>query len=218
MFRLKIGPADLDDPASADARAKWISLPIDREKADQFVKDEFGAAAVEDCSCFDIESGIPQISAGMFKVMDDFNGLNAVAERYLAMTESEQIRFKAILEAENIQNVDEAMSATDRLHEYGLAYFVKNEGDFFREYLHHHLPAKFDARWLDTFAVSIDVCKLPGRLGASVTEYGVLSARGGSLYDLVSYDAPQECQEDTENLTEATTDEDEAQEFGGMQL
>lgn len=202
VLRLKIGPANLDDPVSADARAMWISLPIDRWKVNMIVRQEFEVPAVEDCSCFDIESSIPQISAGMFKDMDDFHALNTIAERYLSMTESEQIRFKAILEAENIQNIDDAFNATSRLDEYELTYFVQDEDSFFKDYLSHHLPTKFDSRWLDKIATAAEGNQILEKLGAKQTEYGILSARGGSLYELVPYGEPKAAELKTQAMTD----------------
>ena len=76
-----------------------IALPIPRADADAIVRDAFGVDSIEDCSCFDFESGIPQITAVAAKEMSPFDALNAVADRYLTMGNDAQLRFKAILEA-----------------------------------------------------------------------------------------------------------------------
>ena len=73
--------------------------------------------SIEDCSCFDFESGIPQITAVAAKEMSSFDALNAVADRYLTMGNDAQLRFKAILEAENIHDADGALEAADRLND-----------------------------------------------------------------------------------------------------
>ena len=100
VFRLKVGLADLNDPEAAEAGAVWIALPIPRADADAVVRDAFGVDSIEDCACFDFESGIPQITAVAAKEMSSFGALNAVADRYLTMGTDAQLRFKAILEAE----------------------------------------------------------------------------------------------------------------------
>lgn len=69
VFRLKVGLADLNDPEAAEAGAVWIALPIPRADADAIVRDAFGVDSIEDCSCFDFESGIPQITAVAAKEM-----------------------------------------------------------------------------------------------------------------------------------------------------
>ena len=186
MFRLKVGIEDANDPAAAEANAVWITLPIPREEADSIVKDSFGVESVEACSCFDIESGIPQISAADFKEMVDFDALNFTAEQYLSMSSTDQIKFKAILEAEQICGMERIMDAADRLSEYELSYLDSDAASFFKSHICHNLDVRFDDHWLDTLLTQNEGEKLIERLGASVTEYGILSARGGHLFEPVS--------------------------------
>lgn len=203
VFKLKVGPADLDNPETAESRAVWITLPISREDADAIIKDAFGVDSIEDCSCFDFESGIPQITASAAKEMTSFDALNAVADRYLTMWEDAQLRFKAILEAENIHDADEAMAAADRLNEYELSYFDSNAASFFKTHVCHNLDVRFDDHWLDTLLTQNEGKRLVERLGASITDYGILSARGGHLFEPVPVEAP----EAKELKTQALTDE-----------
>lgn len=186
VFRLKVGIEDANDPAAAEANAVWITLPIPREEADSIVKDSFGVESVEACSCFDIESGIPQISAVDFKEMVDFDALNFTAEQYLSMSSTDQIKFKAILEAEQICGMERIMDAADRLSEYELSYLDSDAASFFKSHICHNLDIRFDDHWLDTLLTQNEGEKLIERLGASVTEYGILSARGGHLFEPVS--------------------------------
>lgn len=143
VFRLKVGIEDANDPAAAEANAVWITLPIPREEADSIVKDSFGVESVEACSCFDIESGIPQISAADFKEMVDFDALNFTAEQYLSMSSTDQIKFKAILEAEQICGMERIMDAADRLSEYELSYLDSDAASFFKSHICHNLDVRF---------------------------------------------------------------------------
>lgn len=202
VFRLKVGLADLKDPEAAGARAVWIAIPIPREEADAVVKDAFGVDSVEDCSCFDFESGIPQITAAA-REMSSFDALNAVAGRYLTMGTDAQLRFKAILEAENIKDADGALAAADRLNEYELSYFDSDAASFFKTHVCHNLDVRFDDHWLDTLLTQNEGKRLVERLGASITDYGILSARGGHLFEPVPIEAP----EAKELKTQAMTDE-----------
>ena len=145
----------------------------------------------------------------------DFGLQNEVAERYLTMSDAEHVKFKAILEAEDIQGMDEVLKAADRLEEYELAYLDGDAGTFYRDYLSHHLSADFDRRWLDTLLTENEGQRLLDRLGARLTEYGVLSARGGHLYEPVPYDAPETGQTTEDPLLE---EDETAQQMGGMQL
>ena len=191
VFRLKVGPADFNDPESVEARAVWITLPIPKEEADAIVKDAFGVESIEDCSCFDFESGIPQITAVAVEDMTSFDALNTVADRYLTMETDAQLRFKAILEAENIHDADDALAAVDRLNEYELSYFDSDAASFFKTHVCHNLDVRFDAHWLDTLLTRNEGKRLIERLGASITDYGILSARGGHLFEPVSVEAPE---------------------------
>ncbi len=53
------------------------------------------------------------------------------------------------------------------------------------------------------------------RLGAAVTDYGVLSARGGHLYGIVSYDEPGEEEEFADTDIEQS---EGGQQIGGISL
>lgn len=203
VFRLKVGLADLNDPEAAEAGALWLSLPISREEADAIVKDAFGVESIEDCSCFDFESGIPQITAAAVEDLASFDALNAVADRYLTMGTDAQLRFKAILEAENIHDADGALEAADRLNEYELSYFDSDAASFFKTHVCHNLDVRFDDHWLDTLLTQNEGKRLVERLGASITDYGILSTRGGHLFEPVPVEAP----EAKELKTQAMTDE-----------
>lgn len=123
--------------------------------------------------------------------------------RYLTMWEDAQLRFKAILEAENIHDADEAMAAADRLNEYELSYFDSDAASFFKSHICHNLDVRFDDHWLDTLLTQNEGKRLIERLGASITDYGILSARGGHLFEPVPVEAP----EAKELKTQALTDE-----------
>jgi hypothetical protein len=135
--------------------------------------------------------------------MASFDALNAVADRYLTMGTDAQLRFKAILEAENIHDADGALAATDRLNEYELSYFDSDAASFFKTHVCHNLDVRFDDHWLDTLLTQNEGKRLVERLGASITDYGILSARGGHLFEPV----PVEAQEAKELKTQAMTDE-----------
>lgn len=170
VFKLKVGLADLNDPEAAEACAVWIALPIPREEADAIARDSFGVDSIEDSFCFDFEFGIPQITAIAAKEMSSFAALNAVADRYLTMGTDAQLRFKAILEAEDIHDADGALSAANRLNEYELSYFDSDAASFFKTHMCHNLDVRFDDHWLDTLLTQNEGKRLVERLGASITD------------------------------------------------
>ena len=79
-----------------------------------------------------------------------------------------------------------------------------NSDQFFKQYLGHHLDSRFDREWLDMLLTGNEGNRLLEKLGAKVTDYGVISARGRSLYELVPYNEQEAAKELT---TQSLTDE-----------
>jgi hypothetical protein len=175
VFRMKIVPKNAEE----STRPLSLSLPIDERAADADVLHAFGEAAVKDCVCIELDSCLPNITKDALKDMTAFVALNLLASRYLNMSEEEQIKLKAVLEAEGIESAEEALAAADRLNEYELSYFDSDASSFFKTYLAHNLDQRIDSRWLDSLSAIHEGERLIELLGASVTAYGILSARGG---------------------------------------
>lgn len=185
-FRLRIAPAPKEDVSEVEDKAVWISLPIRRQDAD-LVAQKLGVDKIEDCVYLDFISSLPQISAEHFGNMQDFDKLNKLSERLPYLSPSEQIKFKAALCAEQPNNINDALDIAKSLWKYEF-YSKPETGDqFFKIYLKHHLDSRFDSEWLDSLFAKDEGEKLLKRLGASITDYGVISARGRSLYELVPY-------------------------------
>ena len=150
-----------------------------------------------------MESGIPQITGSQFGSMDNFVLLNGIAQAYSEMNVGERMTFKAALQAQGGLSGDlsDVLETAESVSEYELAAFVSDEAEFFKEYIAHSLPTDFDVRWLDTLAISTDSLHLLERLGATVTDYGILSARGESLYKSIPFSAPDADEAETQELT-----------------
>ncbi len=135
--------------------------------------------------------------------MADFDTLNALAKCMAEMSPLDQVKFKAVLTANPPKDIQSALNAVEQLDRYELSYDTEDEGEFFKAYLSRHMDIRLDRKWLDTLLTRNEGERLLQRLGASMTEYGVISACGRSLYEPVSYDEPK-----TKELkTQAFTDE-----------
>ena len=115
------------------------------------------------------------------------------------------------------------MDITKNLWRYEFYSNPENSEEFFKAYLKRHLDSHFDNKWLDTLLPCNEGEKLLKRLGASVTEYGAISAGGRSLYELVPYREPEIRAEYAPTMTgmetaEADTEENEEIQIGGMHL
>ena len=216
VFRLHIAAPDAEEGATVA-----VELPMTQESIDLFAQEHDGQP-IGSFVIVNMESGIPQITGSQFGSMDNFVLLNGIAQAYSEMKVGERMTFKAALQAQGGLSGDlsDILETAESVREYELAAFVSDEAEFFKEYIAHSLPTDFDVRWLDTLAISTDSLHLLERLGATVTDYGILSARGESLYKSIPFSAPdadeaeaQEQSEDDADMTEDSaeiTDESES--------
>ena len=185
-FRLEATrPPAGDDLAEVEAMAETLSLPVAREDADALAR-RLGLERIEDCVYLGFESSIPQIDADKFGDMHDFDKLNNLSEMMLEMSPSDQVKFKAVLSAEEPENIEQVLDIARGLDQYEFAPMVEDEAHFFKSYLIRHLDTKVDPKWLDTLLARNEGTELLERLGGTLTDYGVVSSRGGHLYEPVS--------------------------------
>ena len=185
-FRLDVTrPPAGDDLAEVEAIAETLSLPVAREDADALAR-RLGLERIEDCVYLGFESSIPQIDADKFGDMHDFDKLNNLSEMMLEMSPSDQVKFKAVLSAEEPENIEQVLDIARGQDQYEFAPLVEDEAHFFKSYLIRHLDTKVDPKWLDTLLARNEGTELLERLGGTLTDYGVVSSRGGHLYEPVS--------------------------------
>ena len=201
-FRLQIAPPPTEDVSEVEDKAVWITLPMARQAADRIAR-ELGVGSIEECVYLDFESSVPQITADQFGDMRLFDKLNGLAEKLPYLSPQEQMKFKAVLSAEHPADLDDIGDVIANLNKYELSAYVDSDSDFFKSYLEHHLGIGFDHKWLGGLFAKDEGARLLERLGATNTDYGVISARGGTLHDLVPYDEAQA----KELTTQALTDE-----------
>lgn len=202
-FRLLVDKAPKTE--TDEVNAEWISLPIDKNEANR-IASLHGESCIENCVYYSFESSVPQIDSEMFGSMQDFNKLNQLSAMMAEMSPIDQIKFKAVLVAEKPLDVDGILDIASNLHFYEMDTAVDNDDDFFKSYLAHHLDSKFDTEWLDTIMARIESGRLLDRLGATVTDYGVISSRGESLYRLVPYFEIDKAELKTQALTDEKLD------------
>ncbi len=126
---------------------------------------------------------------------------------YLQLSEMDRIKFKAIAEAETFHDFAQIKQIREHFAEYEFLYYCDDAQSFFKEHLLHNLDARYDSEWLSTLLCETEGRELLEQLGASLTSYGVVSARGVPLYSLVP------CKVETEAVHEEV---DEIDEMGGI--
>lgn len=186
-------------------RAIWLNLPMANDTLVNYAA-AFNEADIGDCVYYDFESVIPQITPEMFGSMSDVQTLNKLAAEIRIMSESEQVKFKAVLDAGNTASIHDALNAAQNLWRYEFTAEPDTADAFFKKYILENTSTEFDSRWLENLLPRNEADKLLGRLGAAVTDYGVISARNGHLFKPIPYDKPEAKELKTQAMTEEKLD------------
>ena len=186
-------------------RAIWLNLPMAHDVLANYAA-AFNEADIGDCVYYDFESVIPQITSDMFDSMSDVQTLNKLAAEICIMSEAEQVKFKAVLDAENTASIHDALNAAQNMWRYGFTAESHSADTFFKEYLSENTDTRFDRKWLDRLYAQREGEQLLKRLSATLTDYGVISARNGHLFKPVPYDEPEAKELKTQALTEEKLD------------
>lgn len=204
-FRLEVAEAPVNSANETEGSAEWISLPATKEKADE-IAGRHNEECIEDCVYYGFESSVPQITAEMFGDMADFDTLNTLAQRMAELSPLDQVKFKAVLSANPPKDIQAVLDTLKQLDRYELSYDSDSAGVFFKDYLRHFMDSRFDSRWLDTLLTQNEGELLLQKLGAAETPYGVISACGRSLYEIVPFDKPETKELKTQTLTNEKLD------------
>lgn len=188
-----------------EEKAMWLSLPMETDTFNRYAT-VFNEADIGDCVYYGFDSVIPQITSDMFDSMRDIYTLNTLAQRISAMNNYEQVKFKAVLDAENMASIHDALNVAHNLWRYEFAAEPDTADAFFKKYILENTSTEFDSRWLENLLPRNEADKLLGRIGATLTDYGVISARNGHLFKPVPYDEPEAKELKTQALTEEKLD------------
>lgn len=203
VFKIDVAEAPVNDSMENAESAETIYLPIPKNEANR-IANIHNEGCVENCVYYGFESAIKEIDGQIFGDMQDFDKLNDISERYVSYSHSDRVKFKAVIESEEPKSLDEIRDIAENLHRYKLSYHADSAEAFAKDYLARNLPKGFDMNFFKQTNLTQLGKMLAERLGASFTEYGVISARDKGLYDIVPCDDEQ-----TEKQTE---------EMGGMQM
>lgn len=204
-FLLKVGAYPKSAFSDEDPALHYLCLPADSDELFN-VTDKCGEPEINLCFCYEFYSSIPQITSDMFDSMEEIDELNTLAQRIAAMSETEQVKFKAVLDAENTTSIHDALNAAQNLWRYKFTAEPDTADAFFKKYIFENTSTEFDSRWLENLIPRNEADKLLGRIGAAVTDYGVISTRNGHLFKPVPYDEPEAKELKTQAMTEEKLD------------
>lgn len=204
-FLLKVGAYPKSAFSDEDPALHDLCLPADSDELFN-VTDKCGEPEINLCFCYEFYSSIPQITSDMFDSMEEIDELNTLAQRIAAMSESEQTKFKAVLNAEDTATLKGALDIAQNLWRYEFTAEPDTADTFFKKYIYENTSTEFDSKWLENLLPRNEADKLLGRLGATLTDYGVISARNGHLFKPVPYDEPEAKELKTQAMTEEKLD------------
>ena len=199
-FRLEIVKA----PKSGEevqATNDWLLLPIDLKELIAYAK-KYGEKKIEDCAYLGFESTIPQIKEHHFGDMRKIFDLNLLAKMYMEMSPMDKLKFKAVLEAGDVSNLEKMLSIAWRIEKYELDTEVESSTEYFKKYIAKHMDRDFDKAWLDSLSVYNEGHALLRRTKASITSYGAVSQMNQGLYKNVSRYPKHQLLEDSFDLIE----------------
>jgi len=205
VFLLKVGSYPKHSFSAGTPALYDLRLPANSDKLFNITR-ACGEPEINLCFCYEFYSSVPQITSDMFESMEEIDELNSLAQRITRMSEAEQVKFKAILDAENTASIQDALNVAQNLWRYEFTAEPDTADAFFKKYILENTSTEFDSRWLENLLPRNEADKLLGRIGAAVTDYGVISARNGHLFKPVPYDEPEAKELKTQALTEEKLD------------
>lgn len=199
IFHLQMGK-----PATPELQdvSKWIALPIMKDMANEIAK-EMGAMRIEDSVYFDMKSAITYIDDQVFDDTEKFDMLNRIAAVYSAMDETNRMKFKAILDREEPETLEEVLEITDTMREYEFNPYANTRANMAYMYMNVMLPTNTDMDLFDERSLDVLGESLIEKAGIQITLYGAVSKRGGTLF-------PTTAKQEFETVEE--------QSIGGMQM
>ena len=184
VFRLEIVKAPKGNE-EAQPTNDWLSLPVDISEFKAFA-ERHGEKCLEDCTYLGFESAIPQFQEHHFGDMNKIHDLNCLAKVYMAMSPMDKVKFKAVLEAKEVSDLETMRSIGARIDKYELDTQIDNPTEYFKEYIARHLDKDFDREWLDSLSIYNEGRTLLNRTNTSITSYGAVSYYNCPLYQNVS--------------------------------
>ena len=205
VLLLKVGSYPKHSFSAGTPALYDLRLPADSDKLFNITR-ACGEPEINLCFCYEFYSSVPQITSDIFESMEEIDELNSLAQRITRMSEAEQVKFKAILDAENTASIQDALNVAQNLWRYEFTAEPDTADAFFKKYIFENTSTEFDSKWLENILPRNEADKLLGRIGAAVTDYGVISARNGHLFKPVPYDEPEVKELKTQALTEEKLD------------
>ena len=196
FFRLLVAP----DSAKKE-QAHWVTMPCERAKLFE----------IYDGVCLEFQSSLPSVQ---FSDTHQIGKLNELSEQLSHLYHGDFIKLKAVIEAENINDISRCIECAEHLNEYEFDINVSDQSEFGRAYLSRNLPENFDISMLESVDLFDFGQGILSHNHGEVTSYGAISGRGQELYSALTVQPEQQLEDDLEEDIE----EDFEPEMGGLSL
>ncbi len=181
VFRLEVSGIPKRPEDISKMKTEVLTLPAD-EKYMQNIAEQLGEKHIGDCNIMKFESALPHIDDSAVESSEDIYSLNEIAKKYSELSRENAVKFKAVLQNENWNGVDEAENILRNLGGYDFDPVIEDIGDYGEKYLAKQLPPDFDKELLSGIG-SVELTRnLLAANGCKFTDYGVVSGFGGHLY------------------------------------
>lgn len=184
VFRLEV--AGVPDKPEDFSRMKTeiLTLPADEDYM-QDIAEALGEKHIDECSIMKFESALPQIDDSAMESAEDIYLLNEIAKKYSELSREDAAKFKAVLQNENWNSLDEAENILKSLSGYDFDISVTDASDFGRKYLSKLMPPDFDRSLLEGVNAAELARNVLRANGGVLTSYGAVSGYGGHLYSMI---------------------------------
>lgn len=184
IFRLEVAGIPERAEDFHKMKTEILMLPADEDYM-QDIAEALGERHIDECSIMKFESALPQIGDSAVESAEDIYLLNEIAKKYSELSREDAVKFKAVLQNENWENLNRAENILETLGCYDFDISVTHTSDFGRKYLSEMLPPDFDRSLLDGVNAAEFARNVLRANGGMITSYGAVSGCGGNLYSMI---------------------------------
>ena len=173
IFRLEIA-------GNSSGKTEILTLPAS-EKTIAEIPERLDEKRLEDCTCADFQSAIPQIDK---RILDsaEICSLNLFAKEFSELSRENAAKCKAILQNFLCGDVREILNVMRNLDRYEFDNEVADFSEYGEKYLLKMLPQGFDKEVLSGIGSVEFTRNLLAANGCKFTDYGVVSGIDGHLF------------------------------------
>lgn len=184
VFRLEVAGVPERAEDFQKMKTEILTLPADEDHM-QDIAEALGERHIDECNIMKFESALPQIDDSAITSAEDIYLLNEIAWKFSELSREDAVKFKAVLQNENWENLDKAENVLEILGGYDFDISVTDASDFGRKYLSRLMPTAFDRSLLDGVNAAEFARNVLRTNGCMMTSYGAVSGYGGHLYSMI---------------------------------